>query len=114
MVEYDLTLDQAFGSLADATRRDIISRVARQELTVSQIAAKYQHLSLAAVSKHLKVLQAAQLIYKRRQGKHYLVSANSQALFDVTAYLQQYEQLWQQRLDRLDSLLNSQLNSGKE
>jgi DNA-binding transcriptional ArsR family regulator len=60
MVEYTPSLDSIFGSLADPTRRDILQRVAGRELTVSQIAEPYD-LSLAAVSKHLKILERAKL-----------------------------------------------------
>lgn len=107
MVEYTLSLDSAFGALADQTRRDILSRVARQELTVGEIAEPYK-LTFAAVSKHLKVLERARLIVKHRQGKQQVVQAVPQALVDIDAYLQQYRLLWETRLDALDKYLSSQ------
>jgi DNA-binding transcriptional ArsR family regulator len=106
MVEYTFQLDSLFGSLADPTRRDILERVAKAELTVSEIALPYD-MSLAAVSKHLKVLERARLIIKRRRGKELLVSMNAQALEDAERYLEQYKQLWEKRLDSLDQYLLS-------
>lgn len=104
MVEYALSLDNIFGSLADATRRDILQRVVDTELTVSEVAAPYD-ISLAAVSKHLKILEHAQLIMKRRRGKEQLVTAQPLAVKTATEYLKDYEALWNERFDRLDMLL---------
>lgn len=90
MVECTINLDAAFGSLADPTRRDMLRRVTERELSVGEIAAHYQ-LTFAAISKHLKILERAQLIVKRRHGKQQLVSAAPDALKDVTEFLQQYQ-----------------------
>ena len=107
MVEYALSLDSVFGSLADPTRRDILKRVANQELSVSQIALPYD-LSLAAVSKHLKVLQKAKLIIKRRKGKEQMVRLDPQALNSAADYLAQYRQLWEEQFAVLDQLLKEE------
>ena len=106
MVEYSFPLDSIFSSLADPTRRDILERVALGELTVSEIALPYD-MSLAAVSKHLKILERAKLIIKRRRGKEQLVSMDAQGLADANRYLEQYKQLWEQRLDSLDEYLKA-------
>ena len=105
MVEYVLNLDSIFSSLADPTRRDILRRVAENELTVSQIAAPYA-LSFAAVSKHLMVLQRAALIIKRRRGKEQLVHLAPNALASATDYLQWYREFMENQMDSLDSYLN--------
>jgi DNA-binding transcriptional ArsR family regulator len=105
MVEYNLSLDSVFGSLADPTRRDILERVSQNELSVNDIALPYD-ISLAAVSKHLKILAKAKLIVKRRRGKQHFVSASPAAFKDAKSYLQGYEALWNQRLDALETLLN--------
>jgi DNA-binding transcriptional ArsR family regulator len=107
MVEYILSLDTIFGSLSDPTRRDILRRVSKQELTISEIAKPYD-LTFAAVSKHLKVLERAKLVMKRRRGKEQMVQAAPQALKDADEYLEQYRQLWEERFDRLEALLNEQ------
>lgn len=107
MVEYSMQLDNVFGSLADPTRRDILSRLQLGELNVSEIASVYD-VSLAAISKHLKILEQARLIRKRRQGKERLVSLEPATMRQAAEYLQQYEQLWNDRLDRLDEFLKGQ------
>jgi len=106
MVDYitSLSIDNIFASLADATRRDIIRRVIPSELTVSEIAEAYD-MSLAAISKHLKILEKAQLISKRRQGKRQLVRAVPSTVKTAEEYLQAYEQLWNRRFDTLEVLL---------
>ncbi|MBI4836061.1 MAG: winged helix-turn-helix transcriptional regulator [Candidatus Abawacabacteria bacterium] len=106
MVKYDLNLDSIFSSLSDPTRRDILQRVADRELTVGEIAQPYQ-LSLAAVSKHLKVLEHSQLIVKRRKGKKQLVKLSPLALKNAAHYLQEYQALWENRLDSLAQFLNT-------
>ena len=104
MVEYSLQLDSVFGSLADPTRRDILRRVARRQLSVGQIAADYD-LTFAAVSKHLKILEKAKLIVKRRHGKQQLVQLAPRAFASADEYLEWYRQLWENRLDSLEEYL---------
>lgn len=104
MVEYTLNLDTIFSSLADPIRRDILNRVRYGELNVSEIASPYS-ISLAAISKHLKILERAQLITKRKQGKEQLVTISPAALKQADDYIEQYASLWNDRFDRLDTLL---------
>ena len=113
MVEYTLNLDSVFGSLADPTRRDILQRVADRELSVGEIARAY-NLTFAAISKHLKVLEKAQLVIKRRRGKEQMVSLSPQALADADEYLRQYRQLWENRLDALEVLLEREQRKHKK
>jgi len=105
MVEYTLSLDTIFSSLADPIRRDILNRVRYGELNVSEIASPYP-ISLAAISKHLKILERAQLITKRKQGKEQLVTISPAALKQADDYIEQYASLWNDRFDRLETLLN--------
>jgi DNA-binding transcriptional ArsR family regulator len=104
MVEYALSLDNVFGALADPTRRDILRRVSSAEMSVGQIARHYD-LTFAAVSKHLKVLEKAKMIVKRRKGKEQIVSLSPAALASADEYLEFYRRLWEQRLDSLDKYL---------
>jgi len=106
MVEYTFQLDSVFGALSDPTRRDILSRVAQQELSVGEIAKHYE-LTFAAVSKHLKVLEKAKIIFKQRRGKEQIVHLSPGALASANEYLEFYRQLWEQRLDSLDQYLKS-------
>lgn len=107
MVEYTLGLDAVFGSLADPTRRDILNRVARSELSVSEISQPYD-MSLAAVSKHLKILEQARLITKRRKGRQHLVSLAPGALRQADDYLKFYQQFWTERLEALEVYIEEQ------
>jgi DNA-binding transcriptional ArsR family regulator len=104
MVDYALDLNSIFASLADATRRDILKRVAKKALSIGEIAKPYR-LTLAAVSKHLMVLQKAKLIIKQRQGKEQIVRLSPLALKDASDYLRHYEAIWNKRFDSLDKLL---------
>jgi DNA-binding transcriptional ArsR family regulator len=104
MVEQTLDLDTIFSSLADPTRRDILARVAGGEFSVSELVARYD-MSFAAISKHLKVLERARLITKRKEGKKHMVSLAPGALQGADDYLEQYRMMWQSRHDKLDVLL---------
>lgn len=104
MVEYALKLDFIFGSLADPTRRDILRRVAKKQLSVKELARAYE-ISFAGVSKHLMVLQKAGLVIKQRQGKEQLVRVNPAALKSADDYLCRYRELWEERFSRLDEVL---------
>lgn len=104
MVERSIELDNIFASLADPTRRDILTRVARGELSVGDIADKYD-MSFAAISKHLHVMEKARLIIKRREGKKQMVTAAPDALQSADEYLEQYRQMWEQKFNKLDDLL---------
>ena len=104
MVEYNLQLDSIFASLSDPIRRDILARISGQELSVSELAKDYS-VSLAAISKHLKVMERAKLIIKRKEGKKHMVSLSPTALKSADEYLEQYRQMWQSRFDKLDALI---------
>ena len=108
MVEYTLSLDSIFGSLADPTRRDILQRVSARALTVGEIAKAYD-MTVAAISKHLKVMERAQLIHKERRGKERFVIASPVAVQNAADYLRSYEALWTERFDRLDQLLKEDI-----
>jgi DNA-binding transcriptional ArsR family regulator len=107
MVEYNMDLNTIFYSLADPTRRDILKRVARKEMSVNEVAEPY-HLTLAAVSKHLQVLEKAHLIEKRREGNHQFVALSPPAVEVASKYLEQYQKLWEDRFERLDSILEKE------
>ncbi|HYD35170.1 MAG TPA: metalloregulator ArsR/SmtB family transcription factor [Vitreimonas sp.] len=106
MVEYNSLLNAAYYSLSDPTRRDILLRVAQQELPIKDIAQPYD-MSFAAVAKHVAVLETACLVRKRKLGKQQLVSASPETLALVTADLSKLEKVWNERFKALDELLES-------
>ena len=95
-------LSATFAALSDPTRRAIISRLALGETSVKELAVPFE-MSLPAVTKHLKVLQRAGLISQSRQAQWRPCRLEAQPLQEVASYLDQYRQLWEQRLDQLDS-----------
>src|SRR5215218_5550432 len=97
-------LDQLFGALADATRRDILARVMDAEASVSELAARYD-MSFAAVQKHVAVLERAQLVIKRKDGRAQRVAGNPDAVRKANRLLAQFEERWLLRVARLDELL---------
>ena len=107
MVVHDLTddaVDHLFHALADATRRDILRRSARDELSVSRLADAYP-MSFAAVQKHVAVLERAGLVTKQRHGREQLVRADPDAVERARQALDQLEAAWRGRVDRMSRLL---------
>jgi DNA-binding transcriptional ArsR family regulator len=100
----DDEIDRIFRALADATRRDIVQRTLTEEATVSALAASYD-MSFAAVQKHVAVLEGAGLVTKQPNGRERLVRGNPETLRQAQQLLEQYEQIWRGRIDRLDALL---------
>lgn len=103
---HPLSLDAIFRSLADPTRRDILRRVSKKEMSIGDIAKPYK-MSLAAISKHLKILESAKLILKRRQGKEQIVQLSPIAFKEAATYIAQYEKMWNDRFDRLEKYLQT-------
>lgn len=105
MVEYKSEqFDLAFHALADSTRRDILFRLAREEHTVGEIAEPYD-MSLAAVSKHLKVLEQADLIVRIKEGRSYRCRMNFEPLIPVSELIKKYRSFWENRLDELEQFI---------
>jgi DNA-binding transcriptional ArsR family regulator len=88
MVKYR-TLDGTFGALADPTRREIIMRLRNGEMSVSELAEPYG-ISLAAVSKHLKVLEEAGLIFRERKGRVRYCRLATAPLREIDAWLDRF------------------------
>jgi DNA-binding transcriptional ArsR family regulator len=103
-------LDSVFHALADTTRRSILRDIVRREQTVGELARPYQ-MSLAAVSKHLDVLERASLIRRERKGSCRMVRLNPKPLQAAQDWLAFYEQFWNTSLDRLQHHLESEIES---
>ena len=98
-------LDAVFAALADPTRRDILRRGTRKPMSIGEVAEPYG-MSLAAVSKHIRVLEKAKFVTKKRVGKQYLVTIAPFAFEEASSYLKDYEKLWNDRLDRFERYLS--------
>jgi DNA-binding transcriptional ArsR family regulator len=104
-----MTVDQlsvVFGALADPTRRAILSRLADGDLTVRDLAAPFP-VSQPAISRHLKVLETAGLISRRRRATARLSHLQAEPLRDATEWLARYQAFWDERFDRLDAVLTT-------
>jgi DNA-binding transcriptional ArsR family regulator len=107
MVVGELTegaVDNLFQALADATRRDVLRRCVRGELSVSRLADAYP-MSFAAVQKHVAVLERAGLVTKRRRGREQLVRTDPDALRRARQALDELERTWRGRVERMSDLL---------
>jgi DNA-binding transcriptional ArsR family regulator len=96
--------DRVFAALADGTRRDIVWRAMTGEEGVAELAAHYP-MSFAAVQKHIAVLERAGLVTKERIGRRKVVRSNVEAIRAAQRMLDRYEQLWRERIARMEQLL---------
>ena len=97
--------DRMFGALADPTRRDIVRRAIDAEEGVAELASHYP-MSFAAVQKHVAILERAGLVSKQRSGRRKVVRTNLEGLRMARRLLDQYEELWRGRIDRMTRLIN--------
>jgi len=100
----DLELGALFTALSDPTRRAIVTRLARSEATVLELAEPFD-VSLPAISRHLKVLEQAHLITRGRQGRLRPCRLVPEALTEVALWATLTREAWESRLDRLDDFL---------
>jgi DNA-binding transcriptional ArsR family regulator len=107
MVEQGMQeLDRVFHALADGTRRGLLATIAQRRLSVGELAAPYA-ISLAAVSKHLDVLERAALIRRERQGRSRMVMLNARPLEAAQEWMAYYERFWSERVDRMQATLEA-------
>ena len=111
MVEHDL--NGVFHALADPTRRAILDRLAQGEATVGALSRPFP-LSLAAVSKHLGVLERAGLVTREARGRERVCRLDPAALADARAWLEFHERFWTDRLDALEALVGTAPDSPDE
>jgi DNA-binding transcriptional ArsR family regulator len=97
--------DRMFGALADHTRRDIVRRAINDEEGIVELAGHYP-MSFAAVQKHIAILERAGLVTKERVGRRKVVRTNLGQLLVVRRLLDQYEELWRGRIDRMTELIS--------
>ncbi len=97
-------LDATFAALADPTRRAIVSRLARGEATVNELAAPFD-ISLPGISKHLKVLESCGLISRSRRATFRPCRLEREALDEAMKWIEESRRVWMQRFDKLDQHL---------
>jgi DNA-binding transcriptional ArsR family regulator len=104
-------LDETLTALADPTRRAILARLASGEAKVTEVAAPFA-ISLNSVSKHIRVLERAQLVRRRIQGRDHLLTLNPEPLDAAARWLDEQRALWAWRLAELDQALKEQDGHG--
>src|SRR5579864_3105931 len=97
-------LDAVFAALADPTRRAIIERLSRSEARVTEVAEPFQ-MSLNAVSKHIRVLEASGVVARHRKGRDHILSINTGSLDEVDGWIGGMRRYWEERLDAMERLL---------
>jgi DNA-binding transcriptional ArsR family regulator len=108
MVNYSSrTLNRTFAALADPTRRRILAHLARGEKCVTRLA-KPHAMSLPAVSKHLRVLERAGLLRRRRYGRMHEMRLDAKPLRQAAQWVEEYRKFWQGSLDRLAEYLENE------
>jgi DNA-binding transcriptional ArsR family regulator len=100
------TLSLTFAALADPTRRAILARLALGEATVKELAKPFP-ISGPAITKHLKVLEAARLISRGREAQYRPCRIEPVAFDEVASWVQTYQRIWEERFDRLDAYLKT-------
>lgn len=97
-------LSRTFAALADPTRRQILARLAGGEASVGELAAPFD-MSFAAVSKHLRVLEAAGLVTRGREAQYRPARLEARPLAEASRWINDYARFWSDSLDSLDSYL---------
>jgi DNA-binding transcriptional ArsR family regulator len=97
-------LDAVFHALADPTRRAMLRDLSQQALSVGELAEPFA-ISLAAASKHIKVLERAGLVQRTVQGRTHMCRLNAEPMHAGMEWIRHYEQFWSSQLDVLEGLL---------
>jgi DNA-binding transcriptional ArsR family regulator len=106
MVEHSSKLlDRTFGALADPTRRRILAQLAKGDACVTNLARPHA-MSLAAVSKHLIVLEKAGLVKRRRNGRVHSLALQAEPLQEAQAWIDHYRKFWEANLDQFETYLD--------
>jgi DNA-binding transcriptional ArsR family regulator len=100
-------LDMTLLALADPTRRAILHRLAQGEARVTDLAAPFP-ISLNSVSKHIRILERARLVRRRRAGKEHLLSLEQQPLEEAAAWMASQRNIWNAHLDVLEALMDAE------
>ena len=104
MVERQTILDDTYGALANSVRRDLLDALRAGPITVTELASPFD-VSLAAVAKHIGVLESAGLVSKSPAGRTRVVSLEPQRLVEARAWIDTYRDFWELRLDALEAHL---------
>jgi DNA-binding transcriptional ArsR family regulator len=99
-----MMLDETLTALADPTRRAILARLSHGEARVTEIATPFA-MSLNSVSKHIRMLERAELVRRRREGREHILALNPGGLDEAADWIAAQRSLWTHRLALLDDIL---------
>ena len=102
-------LDTTFRALADPTRRGMLATLALGEKSIGELGEPFR-MTFAGAAKHVKVLESAGLIERRRAGRKQICTLKAEPLAEAEAWLRQWEKFWAVRLDRLEALVSADEN----
>ena len=97
-------LDDVFGALSDATRRGMLEQLSRGETNVSALAEPHA-ISQPAISRHLRVLEHAGLIRRKREGREHRITVDPRPIDEARGWLAIYSKIWKQQFDAVDVYL---------
>ena len=105
MVQYiGAALDTSFAALSDATRRGVLEQLGRADASITDLADKF-HMTLTGMKKHVGVLEQAGLVTTKKIGRVRMCRLGPRRLDEATAWLESYRQLWDERFDELDKVV---------
>jgi DNA-binding transcriptional ArsR family regulator len=107
VIRRSASLDGVFHALSDPTRRAMLRSLTSGERHIGELAAPFR-MSFAAASKHVRVLEEAGLVRRRREGRRHVCRIDAGPLAAAERWLRFYERFWNKRLDALEALLKSQ------
>ncbi|WP_306250300.1 helix-turn-helix transcriptional regulator [Parvularcula sp. IMCC14364] len=108
-----IELDLVFSALADPTRRGMLAQLAQGETNVGALAESYA-MSQPAISKHVRVLEKAGLIKRKKHGRQHLIRVNPQPIEEAQSWIGQYARFWKSQFDAVDAYLEAKKMSDSE
>jgi DNA-binding transcriptional ArsR family regulator len=104
MVQYQGHFDASFAALSDATRRGVLEQLARSDASITQLADRFG-MTLTGMKKHVSVLEQAGLVATRKVGRVRTCGLGERTLADEAAWIERYRQLWAERFNALDTIV---------
>ena len=112
--QHSPNLDATFGALSHPTRRAILARLMQGEATVTELKKPFEHMSLPALSKHLRVLENAGLLERRIEGRTHRIMLAAHPLRAAAEWLAVYEDFWSDSFDALATILQDECQEGQD
>ncbi len=106
-------MEKTFSALADSNRRKVIELLHEKDSTLLELAEGFS-ISFQALSKHIKILEKAGIVNKRKQGKYRILSLNREVLQEPLRWISYYSNFWNESFDQLSELIDQQQRDGAD